>query len=295
MNVFGRVVTAMVTPMKDDYQVDYEQAERLASYLIENGSDGVLVCGTTGESPTVDDKEKLTLFRVVKQAVGRRGLVMAGTGTYNTQHSIELSREAERLGVDGLLLVVPYYNKPPQEGLYRHFKAIAESVDLPCMIYNIPPRVVVNLLPETLARLANDVPNIVAVKEASQNMDQVALIRRLTPPNFAIYSGDDSLTLPILSLGGAGVVSVASHLVGKDIARMIELFYAGRVEEAEALHRRLGPLFKALFITTNPIPVKWAMSLVGIDCGPVRLPLVPLSEAEKDAVGKAWADYKQNS
>jgi len=294
-NIFGPVATAMVTPMRPDQTVDLDQAQKLADYLVENGTDTVLVCGTTGEAPTVSDKEKLELFAVVKEAVGNRGKVMANTGTYNTQHSIELSQAAEKVGVDGLLLVVPYYNKPPQEGLFRHFKAIAGSVDLPCMIYNIPPRVVVNMLPETLARLVAAAPNVMAVKEASGSLDQVSAIRRLTPSEFAIYSGDDSLTLPLLSVGGCGVVSVAAHIVGPAIRGMILAYQAGNVAEAEAIHRRLGPIFKALFITTNPIMVKWAMSLVGLECGPVRLPLVPPTEAEQAVLRKAWDDLQKSA
>ncbi len=294
-NLFGPVVTAMVTPMRPDLSIDIERAQEVADHLVKNGSDTVLVCGTTGESPTVTDQEKRALFAAVKEAVKGRGQVMAGTGTYSTQHSIELSQEATALGADGVLLVVPYYNKPPQEGLYRHFRAIAESVDLPCMIYNIPGRVAVNMLPETLARLAADVPNIVAVKEASQNLDQVAAMRRSLPAEFAIYSGDDSLTLPILAVGGYGVVSVAAHLAGNEIRRMVTDFHAGKVREAEAMHRRLGPLCKALFVTTNPIPVKWAMHLIGLDCGPVRLPLVSPTAAEQTIIRQAWEEWQRTA
>lgn len=290
-SIFGPVMTAMVTPMKSDQSVDLAMAEKLADYLVNNGSDSILVCGTTGEGPTVNDKEKKELFKVVKQAVGSRAKVVANTGTYNTQHSIELSQTAQQIGVDGLLLVVPYYNKPPQEGMYQHFKAIAGSVDLPCLIYNIPPRVVVNMQPETLARLAADVPNVVGVKEASGSLDQASAVRRLTSPQFSIYSGDDSLTLPMLSVGGVGVISVASHVVGPAIRQMILSYQKGDTAQAQALHQRLGPLFKALFVTTNPIMVKWGMSLVGLDCGPVRLPLVPPTEAEKAVLTQAWQNW----
>lgn len=291
--IFGPVITAMVTPMRSDLSIDIDQAQKLANYLVENGSDTILVTGTTGESPTLTDAEKLALYTAVKQAVQGRAKVMAGTGSYNTQHSIEMSQAAAKAGVDGLLLVVPYYNKPPQEGLFQHFKAIAQSVDLPCMIYNIPPRVVINMLPETFARLVEAAPNVVAVKEASQNLDQVAAIRRLTPPSFTIYSGDDGLTLPTLSVGGYGVVSVAAHLVGKEIQQMVADFHAGRLQQAQAMYNRLGPVFKSLFITTNPIPVKWAMSLVGLDCGPVRLPLIPLDDNQKEIIRKTWYDFCQ--
>lgn len=281
--LFGQVVTAMVTPMRDDCGLDLETAKQLAGYLIDNGTDTVLVNGTTGESPTVSDTEKLELISAVAEVTAERAKLMAGTGSNSTQHSIELSQQAQKVGADALLLVVPYYNRPPQQGLYEHFKAIAESVDLPCMIYNIPSRTGTNLLPETLVRLAQ-VPNIVAVKEASGNLEQVSVICRKLGRSFAVYSGDDILTLPILSVGGVGVVSVASHLVGKEIKGMVDAFQAGRVDEAAAIHHQLGPLFKALFVTTNPIPVKWAMSLMGIDCGPVRQPLVTPTEAEQATV-----------
>jgi 4-hydroxy-tetrahydrodipicolinate synthase len=284
--LFGSVVTAMVTPMREDGALDLARAERLARHLVDNGTDTVLVSGTTGESPTLSDDEKLSLMSAVVKAVGGRAKVMAGTGSYDTRHSVELAKRAEQTGVDSLLLVVPYYNKPPQQGMYEHFKAIAGAVDLPCMIYNIPGRTGVNLLPATLASLA-EVPGIVAVKESSGNLDQVSAICGKLPEEFAVYSGDDSLTLPILSVGGVGVVSVASHLVGKEIKTMVEHFRAGRVKEAVTIHHRLGPLFKALFVTTNPIPVKWAMGLIGIDCGPTRLPLVAPSASEQEELTAA--------
>jgi 4-hydroxy-tetrahydrodipicolinate synthase len=281
--LFGSVVTAMVTPMRKDGALDMAKTEQLARYLVDNGTSTVLVSGTTGESPTLSDDEKLSLMSTVVQAIDGRAKVMAGTGSNDTRHSIELARRAQDVGVDGLLLVVPYYNKPPQQGLYEHFKTIADSVDLPCMIYNIPGRTGVNLLPETLAKLAQ-VPGIVAVKEASGNLDQVSAVCGQVPEDFAVYSGDDSLTLPILSVGGVGVVSVASHLAGNEIGAMVEHFQAGRVKEAAAVHHRLSPLFKALFVTTNPIPVKWAMSLIGIDCGPTRQPLVAPSASEQATI-----------
>lgn len=279
----GNVLTAMVTPFKDDGSLDAEQAARLAAHLVEIGNDGVVVAGTTGESPTLTDEEKLELFRAVVDAIGGRATVVAGTGSYNTQHSIHLTKEAEKLGVDGIMAVVPYYNKPPQEGLYQHFRAIAESTSLPVMLYNVPGRTSCNLLPETVARLA-EIPNIVAVKEASGNMDQVSEIRRLTPPEFQILAGDDSLTLPMLALGGAGVVSVAGHLVGRRIRAMIEAFQKGDMKTATAIHLELLPVFKAMFITTNPIPVKTAVNMTGFRVGPLRPPLVDPSEEQRQAL-----------
>lgn len=287
--MFGPLVTAMVTPMRDDGSLDLEKAKRLARYLVENGSDTVLVAGSTGESPTLTDAEKLALISAVKEAVRGQAKVMAGTGSYDTHHSIELSRQAEQAGADALLLVVPYYNKPPQEGMYQHFKAIAAEVAVPCMIYNIPGRTGVNLLPETLAKLAC-IPNIVGVKESSGNLEQISAVRRLTPPEFLVYSGDDGLTLPVLSVGGQGLISVASHLVGKELRSMIDAFFAGRVQEAANMHHRLSPLIKALFVTTNPIPVKWAMQLIGFPCGPTRLPLTAPTQSEMEVIRKAAAD-----
>jgi 4-hydroxy-tetrahydrodipicolinate synthase len=241
------------------------------------------VAGTTGESPTLSDEEKIRLFRVVKQAIGDRGKMIAGTGTYDTAHSIHLSKEAQRAGADGLLLVNPYYNRPSQDGLYAHFRAIAESTPLPVMLYNIPGRTGVNCTPETLARLAQ-VPNIVAVKEAAGSLDQVSEIRVRTPDEFVIYSGDDSLTLPKLAVGGIGVVSVAGNLIPGEIQQMIRAFFGGRVADALRIHRRLWPLFKVLFITTNPVPVKAAMRLSGFDCGRVRLPLVDATPKEEEQI-----------
>ena len=284
MSSFGQVITAMVTPMDRDLAVDYDRAAALAKRLIDAGSDGLVVCGTTGESPTLSDEEKIRLFRVVREAVGGGAKVIAGTGTYDTKHSIHLTREAERAGCDGVLLVNPYYNKPSQEGLYRHFKAIAESTRLPVMLYNIQGRTSVNCEPATIARLAQ-VPNIVAVKEASGSLDQMSQIRKLTPPQFHLYSGDDSLTLPLLAVGGTGVVSVAAHLAGREIKAMIAAFQAGDVRQALALHLRLWPLFKVLFIATNPTPVKAALAMSGFDAGGLRLPLIEATGKEREQIG----------
>ena len=281
---FGQVITAMVTPMDRALAVDYDRAAALAKRLVEAGSDGLVVSGTTGEAPTLTDDEKIRLFRTVREAVGPRAKVIAGTGTYDTAHSIHLTREAERAGCDGVLLVNPYYNKPSQEGLYRHFKTVAESTSLPVMLYNIQGRTSVNCEPATIARLA-EVPNIVAVKEASGSLDQMSQIRKLTRSEFLLYSGDDSLTLPLLAVGGTGVVSVASHLAGREIKAMIQAFQAGDIRQAQTLHFRLWPLFKVLFITTNPVPVKAALALSGFDVGGLRLPLVDATAKEREAIG----------
>ena len=277
---FGRVITAMVTPFDQDGQVNYAKAEALADYLVNHGSDGLVVCGTTGESPTLSWDEEHQLFQVIKSAVGDRVKVIVGTGSNSTQEAIEATQTAAKFQVDGSLQVVPYYNKPPQEGLYHHFQAIAASCDLPLMLYNIPGRTGQNLLPETVAKLA-EIDNIVAIKEASGSLDQASQIRALTDPSFAIYSGDDSLTLPLLAIGGAGVVSVASHLVGNEIQTMVQKFVAGQPQEALQLHLQLFPLFKVLFCTTNPIPVKSALNLQGWELGGVRSPLSNISESDQ--------------
>ncbi|MET0112658.1 MULTISPECIES: 4-hydroxy-tetrahydrodipicolinate synthase [Limnospira] len=270
---FGRVMTAMVTPFWEDGSINYAEAERLAAHLAANGSDTLVVCGTTGESPTLTWDEEHELFKVVQQAVAGKAKVIAGTGSNSTQEAIAATQKAAKLGVDGSLQVVPYYNKPPQEGLYQHFLAIASAcADLPIVLYNIPGRTGQNLQPETVARLAS-VPNIVAIKEASGSLDQASQIRQLTPKEFQIYSGDDSLTLPLLAVGGTGVVSVASHLVGKQIQDMIQMFEAGRVQEATEIHIKLFSLFKTLFITTNPIPIKAALKLLGWNVGLSRSPM----------------------
>jgi 4-hydroxy-tetrahydrodipicolinate synthase len=263
----------MITPFKPDGSVDYAIAEKLAAHLAANGTDTLVVCGTTGESPVLTWDEEYQLFQVVQQAVSGKAKIMAGTGSNSTHEAIEATKKAAKLGLDGSLQVVPYYNKPPQEGLYRHFQAIAEAApEMPLMLYNIPGRTGQNLQPETVGRLA-EIANIVAIKEASGNFDQVSQIRRSTPAEFAIYSGDDSLTLPLLAVGGQGVVSVASHLVGPKVQQMVQVFAAGQVKTALNLHLELLPLFKALFLTTNPIPVKAALRLQGWQVGTTRLPL----------------------
>lgn len=275
---FGRVITAMVTPFKEDGSVNYAVTEQLAAHLAESGTDAIVVCGTTGESPTLTWEEEYELFQVVQKAVAGKAKVIAGTGSNSTNEAIAATEKAAKLGLDGSLQVVPYYNKPPQSGLYSHFLAIAKAVpDLPLMLYNIPGRTGQNLQPETVARLA-EIPNVVAIKEATGNLDQASQIRCLTPPEFKIYSGDDSLTLPLLAIGGAGVVSVASHLVGTPMQQMIQAFETGQTGVAAQIHQKLFPLFKALFCTTNPIPVKAALKIQGWDVGGCRPPLCDIPE-----------------
>jgi 4-hydroxy-tetrahydrodipicolinate synthase len=285
----GAVITAMVTPFTQDHEVDYRRAAQLAMRLVDNGSDGVLVAGTTGESPALEHGEKLKLFETVLEAVGDRATVIAGTGTNSTGASVKLTKQAEAIGVRAVMLVCPYYNKPTQEGLYQHFATIAAATELPVMIYNIPGRTGVNMLPATSARLAR-LPNVMAFKEAAGSLDQASEMCRLVPDGVRIYSGDDSLTLPMMSVGGAGVVSVASHVAGNEIKEMCSSFLAGDVERARRLHFKLWPLFKVLFITTNPIPVKAALRLSGFDCGPYRLPMTPPTPEQEEAIRQVLAE-----
>jgi len=280
---FGRVLTAMVTPFNSALEVDYGKARQLARYLVENGSDGIVVAGTTGESPTLTKEEKIKLFENVVDEVGDKAKVVAGTGSNTTADSVWLTREAEKVGVHGVMLVTPYYNKPPQEGLYNHFRTIAEATRLPVMLYNVPGRTSANLMPDTVSRLAR-IENIVALKEAAGSLDQAAEIRRKTPADFHIYSGEDSLTLPMLSVGCHGVVSVVAHVVGVELQNMIKAFLEGDTTTATRIHLALFPIFKALFITTNPIPVKAAMNLMGHDVGGLRPPLLPAGEKELAAI-----------
>lgn len=276
---FGRVITAMVTPFAEDGSVNYAVAEKLAVHLIDHGSDGLVVCGTTGESPTLSWSEEYEMFKVVKQAVGNRAKVIAGTGSNSTTEAIAATQKAAKLNLDGSLQVVPYYNKPPQSGLYQHFKAIAEACpDLPMMLYNVPGRTSRNLEPETVANLAQ-IDNIVAIKEASGNLEQACKMRCLTPNKFAIYSGEDALTLPMLTVGSVGVVSVSSHLVGKQMQSMIQAFVEGDNDRATKIQLELFPLFQGLFMATNPIPIKAALNLQGWKTGNLR---TPLSELQLD-------------
>jgi len=284
MAEIGRLLTAMVTPFDDQGEVDYAQACRLAQALLDSGSDGVVVSGTTGEAPTLTHEEKLRLFAEVKQAVDGRGVVIAGTGTYSTAESIELSKEAAQRGVDGLLLTVPYYNRPPQEGLYRHFEAIARATSLPCIMYNIPGRTGTNMTAETTLRLSR-VPNIVGVKEASGNLDQIARIVDGAGEEFRVWSGNDGDTLLILAVGGYGVICVLSHLTGLQMKQLIESYLAGRVDEAAKIHRRLLTLNNALMtLASNPIPIKYALNQIGFRAGPPRLPLLEPDEATGEKI-----------
>lgn len=283
----------MVTPFDANLQIDWDQTEVLVNHLIEQQqTDSIIVCGTTGESPTLTDEEKLQLFNRVVQIAAGRCKVIAGTGSNDTAHSIELTQKAKEIGVDGILLVTPYYNRPNQDGLYAHFKAIAQSVQLPMMLYNIPSRSAVHLTAETTIRLANDVPNIVATKESSGNIGEASKIINGTADNFRLYSGDDPLTLPILSIGGYGVVSVASHLIGKEIQQMISAYVSGQPEQAAALHGQLFSIFEGLFICPNPVTVKYALQYCGLNTGSVRLPLVPPNEEEREVIEACFAHLK---
>jgi 4-hydroxy-tetrahydrodipicolinate synthase len=288
---FGQVLTAMVTPFDQNGEIDFNATKSLVNYLIANGTDGLVVAGTTGESPTLSTEEKVSLFKFVVEAAAGRVPVIAGTGSNNTRASISLTKLAEEAGVDAIMLVTPYYNKPSQEGLYQHFKAIAESTRLPVILYNVPGRTVTNLAAETVIRLSS-IPNIVAVKEASGNLDVMAEIIEKTPSDFTLYSGDDGLTLPVLAIGGAGIISVASHVVGNEMQEMIQSFKAGDLQKAAAAHRRLLPLMKALFAQPSPSPVKAALNLRGINVGGVRLPLVPLTDQETSALEDILRPFK---
>lgn len=280
---FGRLMTALATPFTEANEIDIAGLERLVTHCIDTGTTAIVACGTTGESPTLSHTEKLQVFRHALRAADGRVPVVAGTAGNDTASSIELSREAEQLGVDALLLVAPYYNRPTQDGLFAHFKAIADAVSIPVVLYNIPGRCGVNIDAETVLRLA-DVPNIVAVKEASGDFGQIARIAAEKPDDFLLYSGDDKFTLPMMSLGGYGVVSVAAHLVGREMTAMIDAFVSGNVRQAADWNGRLLPLFEALFRVSSPAPLKAALQLMGLPAGSVRLPLVPAPEAVVNAL-----------
>ncbi|GGG80378.1 4-hydroxy-tetrahydrodipicolinate synthase [Paenibacillus radicis (ex Gao et al. 2016)] len=286
---YGRLMTAMVTPFDANGQIDWEVTGRLIDYLIEEQlSDTLVVSGTTGESPTLTDEEKLALFRFSVERAGGRCKIIAGTGSNNTAHSIHLTKEAEACGVDGVLLVTPYYNKPNQEGLYQHFKAIAESTILPVVLYNVPGRTGINLSAETTIRLAQ-LDNVVATKDCA-SPDQLTQIVTGAPSTFRVYSGDDSATLTTLAVGGHGIISVASHVIGAKMKQLIEAYLSGDVRKAAVLHQECHPVFKGLFESPHPVPnpvaVKYALTLKGIPVGSVRLPLVPATEAEKEFISK---------
>ena len=280
----GRLLTAMVTPFDSEGRVDYAQARKLALALVASGSDGVVVAGTTGESPTLTPEEQTRLFAEIKEALDGVGDIVAGTGSNSTAEAVKYTEDATKVGADAVLSVVPYYNKPPQEGLYRHFKAIAESTDLPVILYNVTSRTAINMSADTVIRLS-EIPNIVGIKEAGGDLGQAAHIIRDARPGFLVWSGNDDQTYPMMAMGGYGIISVASHLVGAQIKAMMGLTLEGDLERAAAEHRRLLPLFQGLFVLANPIPVKYAVNKAGFNVGEPRLPLVT-----PDPSTAAWLD-----
>lgn len=286
MAIFGRIVTAMVTPFNDKGQIDWNRTEKLIDYLIDTGSEALVVSGTTGESPTLSRQEKLDLFAFSVQKAKGRVKVIAGTGCNDTEESITFSREAAKTGIDAIMLVAPYYSRTSQEGLYQHFKAISEAVELPIMLYNVPGRTGVNMTADTTLRLA-ELPNVVCIKEASGNLTQMAQIIEHAPQGFELYSGDDGLTIPVLSIGGVGIVSVTSHVIGLEMKEMMDAFFKGDTSRAAALHRQLVPIFEGAFKYPNPTPIKAALNKKGIEVGGVRLPLMNLT-AEEASYIKEW-------
>ncbi|MGH2595460.1 MAG: 4-hydroxy-tetrahydrodipicolinate synthase [Actinomycetota bacterium] len=287
---FGSLVTAMVTPFREeDHALDVDGAQRLASHLLDTGSDAIVVAGSTGESPTLTYKEKAELFQAVGEVVRGRGKLICGTGTYSTAETLELTQAAEDAAADGLLVVTPYYNKPPQRGLIAHFERVADATDLPIIVYNIPGRTATRIEHDTLLQLAQR-PNIVAVKDSTGDFQGVSRLMAEAPPDFEVYSGDDWATFGYVCLGAVGIVSVASHLVGPQIRQMIELIETGDVPAARKIHEDLSPLFNALFITSNPIPLKAALEMLGLPAGVPRLPLVPATAEERGRVRKALED-----
>ncbi len=276
---FGRLITAAVTPFDKNYDLDLEAFHVLMDHLIQNESDGVLISGTTGESPTLSDQEKIDLFKYSKDNFGDKTRIIAGTGSNDTMHSIELSKEAEKIGVDCLLLVTPYYNKPSQMGLYNHFEKIASEVKIPIILYNVPSRTSCNIDSGTCIELSK-INNILGVKEASSNFRQISEIISGTDDDFLLYSGNDGDTLPILSLGGSGIISVASHIIGREIQEMMAYFMEGDIRKAARSHNDLLEVFYGIFIATNPVPIKKALNLKGIQVGPCRPPLYPMNEKE---------------
>lgn len=290
---WGAVLTAMVTPFDANGDIAESGVRDLVDFLFAHGTDGIVVCGTTGEAPTLSMQEKRRMFELVKEAARGRGPVIAGTGTNDTRDAVTMSRMAEDVGADGILVVTPYYNKPSQEGLYRHFRSVAEAVSLPAMLYNVPARTSVHLEAATVLRLARDVANIVALKEAGGNMLQITDVVAGAPEGFVVYSGEDGLTLPMLALGAQGVVSVTSHLVGQDLQAMIRAFREGNHSEAFRLHARMLPIVRACFqpSTPSPVPLKAALNMLGLNVGPPRLPLVEANDREREVVQSALAHY----
>jgi len=290
MKELGRLLTAMVTPFDEKGAVNYEQAKKLALALIDSGSDGVVVAATTGESPTLVREEEARLFSEVKAAVGKRGTIIAYTGSNSTAEAVEATQKAEKIGVDGCLLVVPYYNKPTQEGIYQHFKTVAENTSLPIIMYNIPGRVVINMSAETMVRLSQ-IKNIVGVKEANGDMGHVAKTLDKADKDFLIWSGNDNDTFHIMALGGYGTIGVTTHLVGKQIKKMMDSILAGKIAEAAAIHRQLLPLVDALFVETSPAPLKYALNHIGFNVGKPRLPLVEVSPKSADIIKETLKNY----
>jgi 4-hydroxy-tetrahydrodipicolinate synthase len=290
MKQLGRVLTAMVTPFQASGEVDYEQAKKLALALLDSGNDGIVAAGTTGEAPTLSWEEELQLFRELKKAIGDRGTLVAYTGSNSTHEAIEATKDAEKIGVDACLSVVPYYNKPNQEGVYQHFKAIAAATSLPVIMYNIPGRVVVNMAPETIGRLSQ-IDNIVGVKEASGNIEHVAQTLNAAREDFLIWSGNDNDTFPIMALGGYGVIGVTTHLVGKQVKRMMDIILSDKITEAAALHRHMVPLVNAMFAAPNPAPVKYALNYLGFQVGDPRLPLLPPDEKVAALIRETLKNY----
>ena len=275
--MLGEVLTATVTPFDADGAVDYERYRELCAYLVDNGSDGVVVNGTTGEAPTLSDEERLGLLRAALEAVGDRATVVAGTGTYSTAHSIHLTEQAHNAGAHGFLVVTPYYNKPPPRGIVEHFKAVAAASDRPVMVYNIPSRVVINIEPETMAKLA-EIPNVTSVKQANDDLEQAERILEL---GLDLYAGDDNIVYPFLELGGKGGVCVHTHVVGPQVKEMVRRFREGDTEGSRRIHEELAPAYELLAVTTGPIQIKAALNLIGQDVGGLRLPLVEASEEER--------------
>lgn len=286
MGRFGTVITAMVTPFDKNLEIDFDKIQELADYLLKNGSDSLVVAGTTGESPTLSAKEKYDLFKAVTEVARGKAKVIAGTGSNSTSNSIELTKLAETTGVDAVMLVTPYYNKPPQAGLYKHFSAVASQTSLPVILYNVPSRTACNLDADTVLRLASEVKNIVALKEAGSDVAQISKIISEAPVGFEVYCGQDDWNLLMLTLGCSGFISVASHVAGNQIKKMAEAFFSGNTKEALILHNKLMPVYKILFKTTNPIMVKAAMNHLGIDVGVPRLPLVGADEEQKAVLKK---------
>ncbi len=284
----------MITPFSTDQSINYEMVAQLIEHLISTGTDSLVICGTTGESPTLTSKEKAELIRFTVKSVRNRIPVIAGTGCNSTRASIELTKIADKAGVDGIMLVTPYYNKPDQRGMFEHFKAIANETKLPILLYNIPGRSVVNMLPETVLKLS-EIPNIQAIKEAGGNLEQMSDIIAGSHEDFMVYSGDDGLTLPLLSIGGVGVVSVASHVVGSDMQKLIKAFEEGRHNDAAVIHHAMLPLIRAIFAKPNPVPIKYALGKIGLDVGSVRLPLVDMTSKEQQNFDAAWEEYEQKS